>query len=146
MSIFFCDVSRVRGSETLTFANVEVYRYPGEWDTAGHAWPVSTTIEDVEACPAVTPMLDSDRCHHDTEIHGDANADVLNGYDVLPQKGFDEGAALTVNDASVVRVPNKQDNRSKAARHGAKTPMTSDAQGMYYIRPCWDQVFNRGSR
>ena len=89
---------------------------------------------DVEASPAVTSMLNSDllRCHHDTEIHGDANADVLNGYDVLPQKGFDEGTALTVNDAFVVRVPKKQDKRSKAARHGAKTPMTSDAQGMFY--------------
>jgi hypothetical protein len=45
---------------------------------------------DVEASPAVTSMLDSDlliRRHHDTEIHGDANAEVLNGYDASPQKG-----------------------------------------------------------
>jgi len=79
----------VRGSEILTFANVEVYRCPREWDTAGHAWPVSTTIGDVEASPAVTSMLDSDLLmrHHDTEIHGDANAEVLNGYDASPQKG-----------------------------------------------------------
>ena len=34
-------------------------------------------------------MLDSDLLmrHHDTEIHGDANAEMLNGYDASPQKG-----------------------------------------------------------
>ena len=60
---------------------------------------------DVEASPAVTSMLDSDLLirHHDTEIHGDANAEVLNGYDASPQRGRRHVASASVCSTTWLR-------------------------------------------